>query len=88
VVFRASGPKRRLAGSQLRLDPKTQLLYSASRFFINGESFSVSKKHAPVLRELADRRELPGGRLAGSPLAGLISVWVRAGYAHLEKNAA
>jgi len=84
VVFRPSG-RRRLARSGLRLDPKTQLLYSGRRFFINGESFVTSKSAAPLLRELAERRRVRGARLAQAPLAGLISGWLRAGYAHLER---
>jgi len=81
VVFRPS--KRR--GTELRLDPKTQLLYSGTRFFINGESFVTSKRAATLLKELAERRRLPISRLAGAPLRGLISGWRRAGYAHLHR---
>ena len=85
VVFRASAGRRPLASSGLRLDPKTQLLYSGRRFFINGESFVTSKSAAPLLRELAERRRVRGAQLARAPLAGLISGWLRAGYAHLER---
>src|SRR5688572_17255851 len=52
VVFMSS----KAGGSWARLDPKTQLLYSASRFFINGESFSLPARHRSRMRELADRR--------------------------------
>lgn len=85
VVFRPSARGRALAGSELALDPKTQLLYSGARFFINGESFVTSKSAASRLRALADRRRLRAERLAAAPLAGLISDWLRAGYAHLER---
>ncbi len=85
VVFRPSARRGAPTGAQLALDPKTQLLYSGARFFINGESFVTSKSAAPRLRELADRRRLPADRLASAPLAGLISDWLRAGYAHLER---
>jgi 50S ribosomal protein L16 3-hydroxylase len=85
VVFRPSA-RRDLAGALLRLDPRTQMLYSASTFFINGESFAVSKKDRPVLKKLADRRHIESRSLARPPLAGLISGWVRAGYAHLERK--
>jgi 50S ribosomal protein L16 3-hydroxylase len=84
VVFRPSA-RRRLAGSLLRLDPRTQMLYSGSAFFMNGERFAVSKRDAPALKKLADRRHIESRFLAGPPLAGLISGWVRAGYAHLER---
>jgi 50S ribosomal protein L16 3-hydroxylase len=77
VVF--AGGKGR--GAWARLDPKTQLLYSGARFFINGESFSVPSRHRPAMRELADRREIEADRLAGQ--AKLIREWQLAGYLHL-----
>ena len=61
------------------------MLYSGSAFFMNGESFAVSKRDAPALKKLADRRHIESRFLARPPLAGLISDWVRAGYAHLER---
>jgi 50S ribosomal protein L16 3-hydroxylase len=84
VVFRPSA-RRGLAGSLLRLDPRTQLLYSNAMFFVNGESFLIDSNQKPLMEELADRRVMEGRRLARPPLAGLISGWVRAGYAHLER---
>jgi len=83
VVFRAGKGRRPLAGSRVVLDPKTQLLYSGNRFFINGESFSPDKRNATPLKNLADKRSGPGTALRG--LAGLIGQWHRAGYLHLEK---
>jgi len=81
VVFRSSKSR----GSELGLDPKTQLLYSGNRFFINGESFVTSKPSALLLKELAERRRMPTSRLASPTLRGLISQWLRAGYAHLYR---
>jgi 50S ribosomal protein L16 3-hydroxylase len=72
-------------GSRVRLDPKTQLLYSGDRFFLNGESFTVSPRAAFALRALADRRESERRRLA--PLADLIAEWRRAGYVHFTDEA-
>ena len=85
MVFRPSATPGTLARWALQLDPKTQLLYSGRRFFINGESFVTSKSAAPRLRELANRRRLRADRLARPPLVGLISGWLRAGYAHLQR---
>jgi 50S ribosomal protein L16 3-hydroxylase len=85
VVFRPVRRHGSLSRSTLHLDPKTQLLHSSGRFFINGESFAPARRAAATLRELADRRSIRGERLAGGPLAGLISEWLRAGYAHLER---
>ena len=85
VVFRPSVRRFALSRARLRLDPKTQLLYSGGSFFINGERFLASKRDRPALAALADNRALAGGRLAREPLAGLVSGWLQAGYAHLER---
>jgi 50S ribosomal protein L16 3-hydroxylase len=76
VVF---GP-RQSKGSRARLDARTQLLYSGSRFFINGESFSLPRRDRSAMRALADRREVDAARLAGQ--AELVREWRRAGYLH------
>jgi 50S ribosomal protein L16 3-hydroxylase len=83
VVFRpgrGSGPLRR---SRVVLDPKTQLLYSGNRFFINGESFLLPGSKATPLKHLADKRSGPGTALVS--LAPQIAEWHRAGYLHLER---
>lgn len=80
VVFEGT----KAGGTWARLDPRTQLLYSGSRFFINGESFSLPARHRSRMRELADRREIDAARLAGQ--AKLIGEWRRAGYLHLVKR--
>lgn len=73
-----------MRGAQVRLDPKTQLLYRGTRFFINGEALSVALRDAAPLRELADRRTLPASRLAGARLQALILQWRQGGFLHLE----
>jgi 50S ribosomal protein L16 3-hydroxylase len=83
VVFRPKTARRALTASRVVLDPKTQLLYSGNRFFINGESFSLPGSKAARLRQLADKRS--GAGTALSSLAALIARWHRAGYLHLEK---
>jgi 50S ribosomal protein L16 3-hydroxylase len=77
VVFHPSHSK----GSWLRLDGKTQLLYDANRFFINGDAVAVPARLRPAMRQLADRREIDAGRLAA--VSRLIGEWRRAGYVHL-----
>lgn len=81
VVFRPRPTRRRLRASIVRLDPKTQLLYSGRRFFLNGEALEA---RSPQLKVLADRRWAHGAALARASLGRLISAWQRAGYAHLE----
>jgi len=85
VVFHPGRGRRALERSLVRLDAKTQLLYSGKRFFINGEAVSVPHRHAAALRRLADRRAIPGARLAAAPLAALICAWQRLGYLHFER---
>ncbi len=82
IVFSAS--KRKFsAGKLAELNPKTQMLYSGARFFINGESFVPRASQRAALRELADRRQASGRRLARAGLQDLISDWQRAGYLRL-----
>ena len=86
VVFRPGRGARPLARSAVRLDAKTRLLYRGTRFFINGETIELGGTSAAALRELADRRLVPGARLARAALGGLISKWQRLGYVNLEKT--
>jgi len=85
VVFQPRTVKKRSAG-MVRLDPKTQLLYTASRFFINGDGFTAPARAAAALRTLADARALDAAQLARAGLTRLISEWLRRGYAALEKR--
>jgi 50S ribosomal protein L16 3-hydroxylase len=87
VVFRPGRARSRpLERAIVRLDPKTQLLYSGARFFINGETFAPPARLATALRRLADRREAPGASLAAKPLAALLSAWRRAGWIRQERS--
>jgi 50S ribosomal protein L16 3-hydroxylase len=81
VVFAPGRARRRLRDSIVRLDPKSQLLYSGRRFFINGEAVAV---RSAALKPLADRRWAHGAPLASAGLADLISGWQRSGYVHFE----
>jgi 50S ribosomal protein L16 3-hydroxylase len=86
VVFKPSAEGTRLAAAQVRLDPKSQLLYSGRRFFINGESFVPRARQRAALRELADRRRLDGRRAAASGLGELIYDWRQSGYVSIAKR--
>ena len=77
VVFRAGRASR---GGMVRLDPKTQLLYTGARFFINGDAFTVPARAARALRALADERTAAASTLARAGLSRLISEWRRQGY--------
>ena len=80
VVFRPAAAR----GGWIRLDAKTQLLYSGDRFFINGESFSLPARDRARMRELADRRGIAARRLASQ--SKLIREWRRAGWLRLQKS--
>ena len=84
VVFARGRAGIPLTRARVRLDARTQLLYSGGWFFINGESLRLAPPEARLLRALADRRSLPGRELAGSPLATHVLQWHRAGYLHVE----
>ena len=66
VVFRAPARPlsmraflRRADRHGVKLDEKTQLLFGAARFFLNGESIRVAAADREALRTLADQRALP-----------------------------
>lgn len=85
IVFTPGRP-RPLRTAVVRLDPATQLLYSGSRFFVNGETVMFVGRAATVLRELAERRSIEGRRLAAAGLGGLAAEWRAAGWAHFERT--
>ncbi|MEA3194806.1 MAG: ribosomal protein 3-hydroxylase [Betaproteobacteria bacterium] len=80
VVFRPAASR----GGWIRLDPKTQLLYSGGRFFINGEAFALPGRDRAAMRELADRRGIAARRLASQ--SRLIREWRSAGWLRTEKG--
>ena len=68
----------------VRLDPKTQMLYRGSRFFINGEVLRPRPAQRAALAGLADARRASGRALARAGLERLILDWHRAGFLRLE----
>jgi len=75
---------RRLAACTVRLDPKTQMLYRGSRFYVNGEACEVRASARAAVRELADRRCAPGRRFRHGAAIGLLREWYRAGFLGLS----
>jgi 50S ribosomal protein L16 3-hydroxylase len=87
VLF--SPPRRPLSAARfsaacvrrgLRLDRRTQLLFSGRTFFINGEPASVPAADRGALRRLADRRELDGFASLSPTVTGLLYGWYRDGF--------
>jgi 50S ribosomal protein L16 3-hydroxylase len=65
------------------LHPKSRLLFSGGRFFINGEAFSPATDETAALRQLADRRQLAPAK--GTPplpaaLRERLYEWYEAGW--------
>ncbi len=68
-----------IAKQGLQLDPRSQFLFRAYTFFMNGERIEASSTMAPILRELADRRKLDSVTINGE-LLSLFHLWYKAGY--------
>lgn len=76
--FTAAAAKR-----GLKLDRRSQLLFAANRFYINGEQIAVSQPARMQVRQLADRRELE--ELANNaPAAELFHQWYCDGFLNLR----
>jgi 50S ribosomal protein L16 3-hydroxylase len=85
IVFRGhKGKVLPLSRYDVVLDSKTQMLYSNSRFFINGEMLLPRAAQRRALGALADQRRAPGRALARAGLGRLILEWHRSGYLSLE----
>ena len=56
-----------IASHGVRLDRKTQLLYDAHRFYLNGEACARPRRGAALLARLADRRHLTARECDGLP---------------------
>ena len=68
------------------LDRRTQFLYDATHFFINGAALTAPADCVATLRELANARQLPGAAVAALPAAGLALLhdWLADGYLHVD----
>lgn len=82
-VWFEAGPERD-AGTGLRLDRRTRMMYDDHHVFINGESFNAAGRDATLMRELADARQLASARCRKlSPDAqAVVADWVAQGWAH------
>lgn len=64
------------------LDPRSRLLFTGKRFFINGDAFTPAGDETAALKQLADRRRLA----APLPVALLARLydWYRAGWLEID----
>jgi 50S ribosomal protein L16 3-hydroxylase len=56
----------------IALNPKSRLLFTNGRFFINGEAFTAAADEIALLKQLADQRRLAPAR--GTPPDALLAV--------------
>lgn len=87
VVFEPgplAGLSRRVARKGLRLDRRSRMLWAASGVMINGECVPQEMARSPLLRRLADARELDAAQWSGADEAQreLLLQWCRLGWAH------
>jgi 50S ribosomal protein L16 3-hydroxylase len=64
----------------VRLDARTQLLFSGAKFFINGEPAPVPAADRAALRELADRRALASTQGLSATGLALLREWYLCGF--------
>lgn len=64
------------------LDPKSRLLFTGGRFFINGEAFTPAAEETAALRQLGDRRRLAPPLPAR--LRGRLYDWYQAGWLEVD----
>jgi len=88
VVFtpRASSSRRSFARQAardgVRLDPRSQLLYDAARYYLNGDDAPLPAVDRAALQSLADRRMLDAAacRALSPAMLDLLHAWYRDGF--------
>ncbi len=83
VVFdRPARAAATLPPAGVRLAPASRMLYDDRFVFFNGESFRAAGRDARLIRDLADRRELPGEgqRRLSAEARSLLADWLAAGW--------
>lgn len=66
----------------VRLDLRTNMLFSGPDFFVNGESFNSPRRLKAALSRLADERGLRAGSSPSRPLLRLLHAWYLSGWLH------
>lgn len=73
-----------LSRKGIRLDAKTQFLFSGTHYFINGEECTAGPEDQKALRALADKRTLEGDHALSEETLSLLHAWYEDGYLHLK----
>jgi len=74
-----------LAGSSVKLDRRTRMMFDAHHIFINGESFNAGGRDAALMRALANERQLAASdvKKLTQQAKVLVSGWAVAGWLRL-----
>ena len=67
----------------VRLDRRSQLLFSGKQFYINGEKVAVPAAARQAIMELADKRVLERATVS-APVVELLYQWYCDGFLHLK----
>ncbi|MDI1309749.1 MAG: cupin domain-containing protein [Methylotenera sp.] len=70
----------KLAKVGISLDLKSQMLFSADNFYLNGEASKWTGEPASILTKLADNRHLEASNIQDAPLLQQLYDWYIAGY--------
>jgi 50S ribosomal protein L16 3-hydroxylase len=70
----------RVARGGIRLHRKSQLLFAGNSFYLNGEMIEVPRADRATVRELADRRTLPGLADPGQAALAMFYDWYCDGF--------
>ena len=68
--------------TDVRLDPRSRMLYDDDHVFLNGESYRASGRDAALMRRLADARSLDVAALSGLSAGAreLVMGWLQSGW--------
>jgi len=78
-AFAAAAARRGLS-----LDARTQLLYDARWFYINGAAIARPRAGGAAIERLADARGMTGGEQRTGSSGQLLYRWYCDGYLHLD----
>jgi len=76
----------KVAKQGVSLDLKSQMLFFANQFFINGEALMIEAANQALLRTLADTRQMPPVLLNEDILLQRLYDWYLAGYLHISSK--
>jgi 50S ribosomal protein L16 3-hydroxylase len=77
----------KVAKQGVSLDLKSQMLFFANQFFINGEAVTIDAASEGLLRTLADTRQMLPSLLNDDILLQRLYDWYLAGYVHISNKA-